>query len=334
MDIYSIPLHPKLCGKGIGWWLPPKLCEKGIEWLGWRWNWMKIEKKYEHVNAHKKWGERKEKKIGSMQRRFRWAVSLNPSYSPRKKCDEWVLHKRKRKRSDSALFQSPYAHRKIKKATWQHKKRHQNFHYTTIADWLRTVSWSNSSHPTGVVKPVNEWSCKNLPVYLVSSYFSKCFCTCVHDSKCNINSINLDETLTSYFIVRMVFLELSMIGSNVNEFSRIKKILTFNRYTETNMHHLALPILIYIILILKYHKYWLRTRRHIIEVLCMTFSKDKMRVYLTEKHDNHVNFKLCTEKNVFSLIIGTMLFWNQYYRKMGCGQFLPNATRNNDKKKQ
>ena len=27
--------------------------------------------------------------------------------------------------------------------------------YTTIADRLRTVSWGNDSHPTGVVKPVN-----------------------------------------------------------------------------------------------------------------------------------------------------------------------------------
>ena len=32
------------------------------------------------------------------------------------------------------------------------------FDYTTIADRLRTVSWSNSSHPTGVVKPVYERS--------------------------------------------------------------------------------------------------------------------------------------------------------------------------------
>ena len=30
----------------------------------------------------------------------------------------------------------------------------KNFDYTTIADRLRTVSWSNNSHPTGVVKPV------------------------------------------------------------------------------------------------------------------------------------------------------------------------------------
>ena len=45
--------------------------------------------------------------------------------------------------------------RKIQKATWQHKTATKNFDYTTIADRLRTVSWGNNSHPTGVVKPVN-----------------------------------------------------------------------------------------------------------------------------------------------------------------------------------
>ena len=44
---------------------------------------------------------------------------------------------------------------KIQKATRQHKHATKNFDYTTIADRLRTVSWSNNSHPTGVVKPVN-----------------------------------------------------------------------------------------------------------------------------------------------------------------------------------
>ena len=61
--------------------------------------------------------------------------------------------KRKRKRSDSVLWQSPYTHRKIQKATWQHKNATKNFYYTTIADRLRTVSWGNDSHPTPVVKP-------------------------------------------------------------------------------------------------------------------------------------------------------------------------------------
>ena len=33
------------------------------------------------------------------------------------------------------------------------QRRHQNSDYTMIADRLRTVSWSNNNHPTGVVKP-------------------------------------------------------------------------------------------------------------------------------------------------------------------------------------
>ena len=48
---------------------------------------------------------------------------------------------------------SPYTLRQILKATWQHKNA-TKIDYTTIADRLRTVSWSNNSHPTGVVKPV------------------------------------------------------------------------------------------------------------------------------------------------------------------------------------
>ena len=52
--------------------------------------------------------------------------------------------------------------RRMKKDSTQNKskrnmttqKRHQNFDYTTIADRLRTVSWSNDSHQTCVVKPV------------------------------------------------------------------------------------------------------------------------------------------------------------------------------------
>ena len=47
---------------------------------------------------------------------------------------------------------NPYTHRTIHKATRQHKNATNNFDYTTIADRLRTVSWNNSSHPTGVVK--------------------------------------------------------------------------------------------------------------------------------------------------------------------------------------
>ena len=67
---------------------------------------------------------------------------------------------KREKGRDLTLFcdKKPYTHRTIQKATWQHKNATKNFDYTTIADRLRTVSWSNSSHPTGVVKPVYEHS--------------------------------------------------------------------------------------------------------------------------------------------------------------------------------
>ena len=49
---------------------------------------------------------------------------------------------------------SPYTNRNVKRAKWQHKERHKKFDYTTVADQLRTVSWSNYVHPTGVFQLV------------------------------------------------------------------------------------------------------------------------------------------------------------------------------------
>ena len=49
------------------------------------------------------------------------------------------------------------------------KNATKNFDYTTIADRIRTVSWSNSSHPTGVVKPVYERSTFPLTAKVVLS---------------------------------------------------------------------------------------------------------------------------------------------------------------------
>ena len=50
---------------------------------------------------------------------------------------------------------SPYTYRKLKKKKRKHTNATKIFDYTTIADGLRTVSWSNDSYPTGVVKRVN-----------------------------------------------------------------------------------------------------------------------------------------------------------------------------------
>ena len=55
------------------------------------------------------------------------------------------------------MTKDPTLTEKSKKQRDNIKKRHQNFDYTTIAD-RRTVSWSNSSHSTGVDKLVYERS--------------------------------------------------------------------------------------------------------------------------------------------------------------------------------
>ena len=49
---------------------------------------------------------------------------------------------------------SPYTHGKVKRAKWKHKQRHKKVRLNSGADRLRTVSWSNYSHPTGVVNLV------------------------------------------------------------------------------------------------------------------------------------------------------------------------------------
>ena len=51
-------------------------------------------------------------------------------------------------------YKSPKPTGKKQKATWQHTNATNIFDYTTIVDRLRTVSWGNDSHPTGVFKPV------------------------------------------------------------------------------------------------------------------------------------------------------------------------------------
>ena len=63
-------------------------------------------------------------------------------YSQEKKEDIWL----------SPVTKAPTPTEKCKKQRDNIKNATKNFHYTTIADRLRTVSWSNSSHPTNVVK--------------------------------------------------------------------------------------------------------------------------------------------------------------------------------------
>ena len=56
------------------------------------------------------------------------------------------------------MTKAPTPTEKAKQQRDSIKNATKNFDYTTIVDRLRTVSWSNSSHPTGVVKPVYERS--------------------------------------------------------------------------------------------------------------------------------------------------------------------------------
>ena len=52
------------------------------------------------------------------------------------------------------MTKAPTSTEKSKTQCDNTKTRAKNFYYTTIADRLRTVSWGNDSHPTGVVQPV------------------------------------------------------------------------------------------------------------------------------------------------------------------------------------
>ena len=56
------------------------------------------------------------------------------------------------------MTKAPTPTEKSKKQRDNIKNATKNVDYTMIADRLRTVSWSNSSHPTGMVKPVYERS--------------------------------------------------------------------------------------------------------------------------------------------------------------------------------
>ena len=56
----------------------------------------------------------------------------------------------------SPMTNAPTLTEKSKKQRDNIKHATKNFDYTTIVDRLRTVNWSYSSYPTGVVQPVYE----------------------------------------------------------------------------------------------------------------------------------------------------------------------------------
>ena len=62
------------------------------------------------------------------------------------------------------MTKAPTPIEKSKKQRDNIKNTTKNFDFITIVDRLRTVSWSTSSQPTGVVKPVYERSTLSFPL--------------------------------------------------------------------------------------------------------------------------------------------------------------------------
>ena len=58
----------------------------------------------------------------------------------------------------SRMTKAPTLTEKSKRQRDNIKDATKNFDFSAIADRPRTVSWTNSSHSTGVVKPVSERS--------------------------------------------------------------------------------------------------------------------------------------------------------------------------------
>ena len=68
------------------------------------------------------------------------------------------MQEKKEKIWISPMRNAPTLTEKSKQQRDNIKNATKNFNYTTIADRLSSVSWSNRSYPTGVVKPVHERS--------------------------------------------------------------------------------------------------------------------------------------------------------------------------------
>ena len=70
-------------------------------------------------------------------------------------CNNFEFSKRRKGKDLTQSYdESPSTHRKFQKATWQHKSVTETSIIQRLQAQLRTVSWSNDSQPTYVVKPV------------------------------------------------------------------------------------------------------------------------------------------------------------------------------------
>ena len=79
------------------------------------------------------------------------------------------IYKRKRKRSDSVLWRKPLRPQRNPTSNATTHKRLHKLRLHNIADRLVTVSCSNDSHPTGVIKPVYRTPTFPLTAKVVSS---------------------------------------------------------------------------------------------------------------------------------------------------------------------
>ena len=81
-----------------------------------------------------------------------WYVVLCPIIAGVASCMAVLFIREKGSDLTQSYDKNPFTDRK--KKMWDHKNATKIFDYTTIADRIRTVSWGNDSHLTGVVKPV------------------------------------------------------------------------------------------------------------------------------------------------------------------------------------
>ena len=92
---------------------------------------------------------------------------INLVFQIQKEISALVKNRIEEKREEIGLrsmTKAPTTTEKIQLTRWKHENATTTFDYTTISDRLRTVSWSNDSHPTGVVKPVY-W----IPTFLLTA---------------------------------------------------------------------------------------------------------------------------------------------------------------------
>ena len=78
-----------------------------------------------------------------MSDQLRVSLYMVMSQSPKPK---GIVKNKKGRDLTQSYDKSPNTQRKKQKATQQHKNATKNLDYTTIADRLRLVSWSDDSH--------------------------------------------------------------------------------------------------------------------------------------------------------------------------------------------